>query len=182
MDEVRTRKYLRWFEVLDTDRDRLLAKPDLGLAADRLLATHRIPLDCEQGRRTRALAEGFWSDFIAPEDATGKHRVDEATFLVAVEKHVMSDRIAAGAKLAPIADAYFAVADRDGDKLIDDTGFARMLAALSDVPHPDSDPLFAHLDTDRDGTIGPEEWRHAFYGFFLSPDPKCPANMLMGTL
>ncbi|NBM19860.1 hypothetical protein [Streptomyces sp. GC420] len=182
MDEVRTRKYLRWFEVLDTDRDRLLAKPDLGLAADRLLAAHRVSLDSDQGRRTRAVAEGFWTHFIAPKDGTGEQRIDEATFLVSVEKRVMSDRIAAGAKLAPIADAYFAVADTDGDGTIDDAGFTRMLAALGDVPDPDCAPLFEHLDNDHDGTIGPEEWRHAFYGFFLSPDPKCPANMLMGAL
>jgi Ca2+-binding EF-hand superfamily protein len=180
LHRVHRNKFDRWFDTLDVDGNEYITEQNLRQAADRVLAGRGVPVESPMGIELREATARLWKDFIASADVTGDGRVGRKELRNALARNMLTDRIAAGAKLAGVADAYFAIADADGDGLISSGEFVQLLRHWNRVDHRESHRLFEQLDSDRDNRITPDEWRHAIFGFFLSPERNHPANALMG--
>lgn len=180
LDRVRRNKFDRWFDTLDVDGNEYITENDLRRAADRVLTARGVPVESPMGMELRDATSQLWTDFIASADTDEDGRVGRKELRSALAENMLSDRIAAGAKLATVADAYFAIADADGDGLISSGEFVQLLRNWNRVDYQESHRLFEILDADHDNRISPDEWRGAIFGFFLSPARNCPANALMG--
>ncbi|SDE12184.1 EF-hand domain-containing protein [Glycomyces harbinensis] len=180
LDKVRRRKFDRWFDTLDVDGNQFITTQDLRQAADRVLTARGIPVDSPMGLELREVTARLWTDFIASADTDNDNRVSREELRAALGENMLGDRIAAGAKLASVADVYFMVTDEDGDGYISSEEFTELMRHWNGVEQAESARLFEYLDDDRDDRISPDEWKHAIYGFFLSPASDCPANNLMG--
>lgn len=180
LDRVRRNKFDRWFDTLDVDGNEYITENDLLRAADRVLTARGVPVESPMGMELRDATSQLWTDFIASADTDEDGRVGRKELRSALAENMLSDRIAAGAKLATVADAYFAIADADGDGLISSGEFVQLLRNWNRVDYQESHRLFEILDADHDNRISPDEWRGAIFGFFLSPARNCPANALMG--
>ncbi|MCC3763981.1 EF-hand domain-containing protein [Glycomyces sp. TRM65418] len=180
LDKVRRNKFDRWFDTLDVDGNEFITEQDLLRAADRVLTARDVPVDSPMGLELRDATLQLWTDFIASGDTDEDGRVGRRELHSALAQNMLSDRIAAGAKLASVADAYFAITDADGDGLISSSEFVQLLRNWNGVDYQESHRLFEILDADHDNRISPDEWRGAIFGFFLSPARDCPANNLMG--
>lgn len=180
LDKVRRNKFDRWFDTLDVDGNEYITEQDLQRAADRVLTARDVPVESPMGMELRDATLQLWTDFIASADTDEDGRVGRKELRAALAQNMLTDRISAGAKLASVADAYFTIADADGDGLISSGEFVQLLHNWNGVDYRESHRLFEILDADHDNRISPDEWRRTIFGFFLSPARDCPANNLMG--
>lgn len=177
---VRLNKFDRWFDTLDTEGNDYITEENLNAAAARVLGARGVPVDSPMGLELREATQRLWTEFIAPK-ATGEDgRVGRRELRIALAEHMLTDQFAAAAKLASIADAYFAIADEDGDGLISSGEFVQLLRNWHGVDYQESHRVFEYLDADHDNRISPEEWRSAIFSFFLGSERHHPANDLMG--
>lgn len=177
---VRLNKFDRWFDTLDTEGNGYITEANLNEAAARVLGARGVPVDSPMGYELREATERLWSEFIAPKAEGEEGRVGRRELRAALAEHMIADQFAAAAKLASIADAYFAIADEDGDGLISSGEFVQLLRNWNGVDYQESHRVFEYLDADHDNRISPDEWRSAIFGFFLGRERNNPANDLMG--
>ncbi|MFC3492145.1 EF-hand domain-containing protein [Glycomyces rhizosphaerae] len=182
LGRVHRNKFDRWFDTLDVEGNEYITEENLRQAADRVLAARGVPVESPMGIELREATARLWTDFIASADSTGDGRVGRKELRNILAENMLTDRIAAGAKLATVADAYFAITDADGDGLISSGEFVQLLRNWNGVDYRESHRIFEQLDADHDNRITPEEWRKAIFGFFLSPERDHPANDLMGKI
>ncbi|MDA1361041.1 EF-hand domain-containing protein [Glycomyces luteolus] len=176
---VRLNKFDRWFDTLDTDGNGYITEANLNQAAARVLGARGVPVESPMGFELREATERLWAEFIAPK-AGYQGRVGRRELRAALAEHMLSDQFAAAAKLASIADAYFAIADEDGDGLISSGEFVQLLRNWHGVDYQESHRVFEYLDADHDNRISPDEWRSAIFSFFLGSRRNHPANDLLG--
>jgi Ca2+-binding EF-hand superfamily protein len=177
---VRMNKFDRWFDTLDTAGNDYITEQNLLEAADRVLGARGVPVDSPMGLELREATQRLWAEFIAPKATGADGRVGRRELRIALAEHMLADQFAAAAKLASIADAYFAIADEDGDGLISSGEFVQLLRNWNGVDYQESHRLFEYLDADHDNRISPDEWRSAIFSFFLGSERNHPANDLMG--
>ena len=177
---IRLNKFDRWFDTLDIDGNGYITEANLNEAAGRVLGARGIPVDSPMGLELREATERLWSEFIAPKADAEDGRVGRKELRAALAEHMIADQFAAAAKLASIADAYFAIADEDGDGLIGSGEFVQLLRNWHGVDYQDSHRVFEYLDADHDNRISPDEWRSAIFSFFLGSERNHPANNLLG--
>jgi Ca2+-binding EF-hand superfamily protein len=177
---VRLNKFDRWFDTLDTEGNDYITEANLAEAAARVLGARGVPVDSPMGLELREATSRLWTEFIAPKAVGDEGRVGRKELRRALAEHMLTDQIAAAAKLASIADAYFAIADENGDGLISSGEFVQLLRNWNGVDYRESHRVFEHLDTDHDNRISPDEWRSAIFGFFLGSERNHPVNDLMG--
>jgi Ca2+-binding EF-hand superfamily protein len=182
LGRVHRNKFDRWFDTLDVEGNEYITEQNLRQAADRVLAARGVPVESPMGLELREATAQLWTDFIASADRTGDGRVTRKELRAVLAENMLTDRIAAGAKLAAVADAYFAITDADGDGLVSSGEFVQLLRNWNGVDHQESHRIFEQLDLDNDNRITPDEWRKAIFGFFLSPERGHPANDLMGKI
>jgi Ca2+-binding EF-hand superfamily protein len=177
---VHRNKFDRWFDTLDTDGNDYITEENLRQAADRVLGARGVPVDSPMGLELREATSRLWTEFIAPAATGDDRRVGRKELRAALAANMLSDRITSAAKLATVADAYFAITDEDGDGLISSGEFVQLMRNWNGVDYTESHRLFEYLDADHDNRISPDEWRRAIFGFFLSRERNHPANDLMG--
>ncbi|MEU6246737.1 hypothetical protein [Glycomyces sp. NPDC047010] len=177
---VSRNKFDRWFDTLDIDGNDYIAEENLRQAADRVLGARGVPVDSPMGLELREATQRLWTEFIAPAAVDDEARVTRRELRNALAEHMLADRISAAAKLASIADAYFTIADEDGDGLISSGEFVHLLRNWNGVDYIESHRLFEFLDADHDNRISPDEWRRTIFSFFLGSERNHPANDLMG--
>lgn len=177
---VRLNKFDRWFDTLDTAGNGYITEANLAEAAARVLGGRGVPIDSPMGLELREATGRLWTEFIAPKAIGEEGRVGRKELRRALAEHMLTDQISAAAKLASIADAYFAIADENGDGLISSGEFVQLLRNWNGVDYQESHRVFEYLDTDHDNRISPDEWRSAIFGFFLGSERNHPVNDLMG--
>jgi Ca2+-binding EF-hand superfamily protein len=180
LDRVSRNKFDRWFDTLDVDGNEYITEADLQRAAERVLTARGVPVESPMGMELRDATQQLWTDFIASGDTDKDGRVGRKELRSALAENMLADRISAGVKLATVADAYFSIADADGDGMISSSEFVQLLRNWNGVDFQESHRLFEILDADHDNRISPDEWRKVIFGFFLSAERKDPANDLMG--
>ncbi|MEU3742428.1 calcium-binding protein [Streptomyces sp. NPDC032198] len=162
MNELRKRKYERWFRAADVDGDGAISRQDVVMMGERYVQAKGIPSDSPQARQTYDTMHGFWESVIAPADADKDERVTSAGVAQAFAA-TFTDRARYPEELAPVADRFFDLADSDSDGAISLTEFTA-------------------LDLDASGSLSRAEYHQAASEFFYGDDPDSPAIHIFGRL
>ncbi|MFD4481650.1 calcium-binding protein [Streptomyces sp. NPDC058471] len=166
MNELRKRKYERWFRAADVDGDGAISRQDVVMMGERYVQARGIPSDSPQARQMYDTTHGFWESVIAPADADKDERVTSAGVAQAFAA-TFTDRGRYPEELAPVADRFFDLADSDSD---------------SDGDGAISLTEFTALDIDASGALSRAEYHQAASEFFYGDDPDSPAIHIFGRL
>ncbi|MGW5866513.1 EF-hand domain-containing protein [Streptomyces sp. NPDC055239] len=181
MDELRTRKYERWFRAADVDGDSAITRQDVVTMSERYVQARGIAPNSPQARQMYETMHGFWESVIAPADADKDDRVTLAEVTQAFAA-TFTDRAHYPEELAPIADRFFDLADVDGDGAISRTEFTHIFGSTGRAADDECAEVFNALDLDASGSLSRAEYHKAVSEFFYGDDPGSPANHIFGRL
>ncbi|MET8687161.1 EF-hand domain-containing protein [Streptomyces sp. NPDC004732] len=181
MNELRKRKYERWFRAADVDGDGAITRQDVVLMSERYLQARGIPSDSPQGMRMQETMREFWESVIAPVDADKDDRVTSAELTEAFAATFVH-RARYAEELAPVADRFFDLADADGDDAISLTEFTHIFGSTGRAADEECAEVFNALDLDASGALSRTEYHKAASEFFYGDDPDSPANHIFGRL
>jgi Ca2+-binding EF-hand superfamily protein len=181
MDELRQRKYERWFHGADVDGDGAITRQDVVLMSERYLRARDVAPDSAQARRMHDTMRHFWDSVIAPADTDKDDRVTSAEAVRAFTA-AFADRARYPEELAPVADRFFDLADADGDDAISRAEFTHIFGSTGRAADDECAAVFDALDLDGSGALSRTEYHRAASEFFYGNDPDAPANHLFGRL
>ncbi|WP_221358899.1 EF-hand domain-containing protein [Streptomyces beigongshangae] len=181
MDELRTRKYRRWFDAADVDGDSAITRQDVVMMSERYVRARGIAADSPQAQRMYDTMNGFWESVIAPADADKDGRVTSAELTRAFAA-TFTDRARYPEELAPIADRFFDLADGDGDDSLSRTEFTHIFGSTGRATDAECAEVFDALDLDSSGALSRSEYHRAVSEFFYGNAPDSPANHMFGRL
>ncbi|MFD7712843.1 EF-hand domain-containing protein [Streptomyces sp. NPDC059786] len=181
LDELRKRKYERWFRAADVDSDGAITRQDVVMMGERYLRARGIPPGALQAQQMLDTMHGFWETVIAPADADKDDRVTSAEMTQAFAG-AFTDRARYPEELAPVADRFFDPADDDGDDAISLTEFTHIFGSTGRAADDECAEVFHALDLDASGALSRTEYHRAASEFFYGDDPDAPANHVFGRL
>ncbi|MEV8315818.1 EF-hand domain-containing protein [Streptomyces sp. NPDC059900] len=181
MNELRKRKYERWFHAADVDDDGAITRQDVVIMSDRYLQARGIAAGTPQARMMHDTMDQFWESVIAPADADKDDRVTLAEATRAFDV-TFADRARYMEELAPVADRFFDLADADGDGSISLAEFTDIFGSTGRAPDAECAEVFNALDLDDSGALSRAEYHKAASEFFYGDDPDSPAVHLFGRL
>lgn len=181
MNELRKRKYERWFRAADVDGDGAISRRDVVMMGERYVQARGIPSDSPQARQMYDTMHGFWESVIAPADADKNDRVSSAELAQAFAA-TFTDRARYPEELAPVADRFFDLADSDGDGAISLAEFTHIFGSTGRAANAECAEVFHALDLDASGALSRAEYHQAASEFFYGDDPDSPAVHIFGRL
>ncbi|GAV40016.1 calerythrin [Streptomyces acidiscabies] len=178
-DDLLTRKIARGFDQLDADGDGRLTEHDHVLMGRRSARA----LGHEEGSAAEDSVVdayvGIWRDLHQP-FAGGADAIDRDDF-IASTRSLADDPDAASATLGRLAEAFLAIADTDGNGVVDpDEFYAFQIGHFPTLDRATADSAFARLDRDSNGTLSREEFTTAIVEYWTSRDPEAPGNWWTG--
>ncbi|MGW5736672.1 MULTISPECIES: EF-hand domain-containing protein [Streptomyces] len=181
MDELRKRKYERWFGAADVDGDGAITRHDVVVMSERYVRARGIAPDSPQAQQMYDTMHQFWDAVIAPVDADKNDRVSAAELTQAFDA-TFTDRARYTEELAPVADRFFDLADSDGDGAISLIEFTHIFGSTGRAADEECAEVFRALDLDASGALSRSEYHKAASEFFYGDDPHAPANHIFGRL
>ncbi|MEU3460457.1 EF-hand domain-containing protein [Streptomyces sp. NPDC006733] len=181
MNELRARKYERWFRAADIDGDGVITRQDVVMMGDRYIQARNMLPDSPQVQRMRDTMHRFWEFVIGRADADKDDRVT-LTELTEAFATTFDDRAHYPEDLAPVADLFFDLADGDGDGAVNRTEFTHIFGSTGRAPDRECAAVFDALDLDASGKLSRAEYHRAASEFFYGDDAGSPANHLFGRI
>ncbi|MEV0621775.1 EF-hand domain-containing protein [Nonomuraea sp. NPDC050404] len=181
MNELRKRKYERWFHAADVNGDGAITRQDVVTMSERYIQARGIPPDSPQARQMHETMHRFWEFVIAPADADKDDMVTTAELTQAFAA-TFADRARYPEELAPVADLFFDLADGDADGAISLTEFTHIFGSTGRASDDECAEVFNTLDLDASGALSRAEYHKAASEFFYGDDPGSPANHIFGRL
>ncbi|CAM5361620.1 EF-hand domain-containing protein OS=Streptomyces alboniger OX=132473 GN=CP975_34335 PE=4 SV=1 [Streptomyces alboniger] len=181
MNELRKRKYERWFHAADVDGDSAITRQDVVMMSERYVQARGSLLDSPEAQQMYDTMQGFWESVIAPADSDKDDRVTSEE-LVQAFAATFTDRARYPEELAPVADRFFDLADSNGDGAISLTEFTHIFGSTGRAADAECAEVFDALDLDASGALSRAEYHKAVSEFFYGDDPGSPANHIFGRL
>ncbi|MCF6468844.1 hypothetical protein FAF44_10645 [Nonomuraea sp. MG754425] len=177
--QLQQRKIDHFFEVLDPDGAGALTLPTVVAIGDRYARIRGYAPDSAEAHRLRAALEHWWKVVLSPMDTDGDHRIarEELTQRMA---EALPDADGADA-FRGAADAFFEVADANGDGRLVKDEYVDMFAVGCGLARRDVIQAFQRLDLQGRGYLDLDEWRKLVDEFFTSTDADAPGNWLYGS-
>jgi Ca2+-binding EF-hand superfamily protein len=178
--DLQVLKIDRSFSYIDADGNGAITRDDLQGLGARLLAGFGASPAGAQGRRVADSFDRLWDTLadMADLDRDGRITPDEYRSSV-VSSFIDGDRFEP--VFRPAIEAVLAVADTDGDGLLQPQEFLLVHEAFG-RSEQDSEYAFAALDLDGDGALGCAELLHAVRDYYTSADPNAIGNLMFGRL
>jgi hypothetical protein len=170
-------KYARRFHILDSAGDGYVDRSDVEERAQRLLDGVGEPAGTPRAAAVRDGAAAFWQQLAKLADVEVEGRLDEETFVGALQRARELGTI--GDLVGPSVEAHVDLIDSDGDGSVSLEEFMRSQNA-SGLPEADSRRAFKRLDLDGDGRVDVEEWQRAVVGFYTDTGADLPGDLIMG--
>ena len=176
------RKLTRRFQTFDYDSDGLIERSDFeksaGSCADEF--GHRAESPARQ--RLMELSLGLWDHLasVADSDHDGKITLDE--YKKAFAEGLLETEASFEQGYRPFLQAIMAVADADGDGMLDAEEHVRWTGSLMHLPQADAREVVRRLDTDDDGLITTDELLQAIHDFYFDENPDGVGSFLLGSL
>ncbi|MGW4384808.1 EF-hand domain-containing protein [Kitasatospora sp. NPDC004531] len=166
---------------LDADGDGLLTERDHVLMGQSVARSLGHPAGSPQEQWIVEAYLAIWREVHLPRLPVGVHAIGRAQFLESTAA-LADDPKAADEVLGGLGRAFLAVADADGNGVVDaDEFFLFQRGHFPQLRRVDADAAFAHLDRDGDGTLSPEEFVTAIVEYWTSRDPQAPGNWWTGS-
>jgi Ca2+-binding EF-hand superfamily protein len=168
------RKWLKFFTVLDADKDGVVTKKDHELMGERFASASTL----DEARKTEIKHQFLliWEKVI---EADGKTQaITPKYFISLLSKQGLQGL---GTLYQGVCDSMFKVIDTDGDGFIQ---VAELQNFFKLFANDDAEAIkaFAIIDTNNDGKISNEEFSTAFMDFLTGEDQKSPYRYFFGNL
>ncbi|WP_100834456.1 EF-hand domain-containing protein [Kitasatospora fiedleri] len=169
------------FDHLDADGDGRLTERDHVLMGQSVARSLGHPAGSPEEQRIVGAYVAIWRELHLPHLPAGAVAMGRADFLASTAS-LADDPEAAEAVLGALGRAFLAVADADGNGVVDaDEFFAFQHGHFPQLRRSDADTAFAHLDRDGDGALSAEEFVTAIIEYWTSRDPDAPGNWWTGS-
>ncbi|XVV00597.1 EF-hand domain-containing protein [Actinosynnema sp. CA-248983] len=174
-------KISRGFDQLDADGDGRLGEQDHILMGKRVAAgLGHVPGSPEEQRIVNMYLQ-VWHSVHLPHLPSGETSIGRDDFISAT-RDLADDPAAADATLGALAREFLKIADIDADGRVTPAEFLTFQHGhFPGLPQQDAEIAFAHLDTDGDGYLSPDEFVRATIDYWTSTDPDAPGNWWIGT-
>lgn len=157
------------FKVFDVDGNGVVTIDDYRQRATRLLEAYGVDADSSQGGAIVEGEVGVWTGVAAVADVDKDGQVSREEFTKWFEAKVTNDD-GFDEIMTPVLQARFALADTDGNGVLNNDEFVRFNVALGSAP-PKAAEAFALVDADGDGQISVDEYVTALKGFSAGGEP-----------
>jgi Ca2+-binding EF-hand superfamily protein len=180
LSSAREQKLRHRFRLRDTDQNGYLTWDDFDATARQLVAGFAVSPESPRGRAVMETYREFWQEFFVPMDTDGDGRVSEQEYLDAFAGGLVDaasfDRI-----YQPHVDAIVRLADTDGDGVLSQAEFCRLMAVYG-VGEDDAVSVFHQADTNGDGQLSTTEFLALARGFFLDDGTDGTGSRLFGSV
>ncbi|MCX5203191.1 EF-hand domain-containing protein [Streptomyces sp. NBC_00237] len=178
--ELRTRKFDRFFDLLDTDGNGFIEAQDWARTAEELSRGFNHPQGSAQETALRHTYGRVHQNICSAMDTDGDGRVSRTEFHDGLNRHV-ADPDLLDRTFRPAIDAEFDTADTDGDGVLDGTEIKRVWDVWG-MSEADAKTAMEHMDTDGDGRISRDEYYATWREYLVSEDPAAPGSWMLGQL
>jgi Ca2+-binding EF-hand superfamily protein len=169
------RKWMKFFNVLDTDKDGVVTKKDHELMGERFAAASPH-VDAARKEEMKQQFLTIWEKVI---EADGKTQaITPKYFISLLGKQGLRGL---GHLYQGICDAMFRVIDTDGDGFIQVAELQSFFKLFCN-DEQEATRAFAIIDTNNDGKISNEEFSTAFMDFLTGEDQQSPYRYFFGSL
>ncbi|MFJ8695005.1 EF-hand domain-containing protein [Streptomyces roseolilacinus] len=169
-------KSQRVFDAIDEDSNGVISADDFERIAERLVQA--FDESSPAAAKVHNTYSKCWQRLAELADSDSDGQVTRQEF----------EKVFAGARqndfmraIDEALEAEFALADTDGDGVLDRDEVSRMLHAYG-VSQPDLKQAVRGLDQDGDGRVSREEYRSAMREYYLSDDADAPSTPIFGRI
>jgi len=168
------RKWLKFFSVLDTDKDGVVTKKDHELMGERFAAASAV-----DDARKAEIKQQFLSIWEKVIEADGKiQAITPKYFITLLSKQGLQGL---GSLYQPVCNLMFHVIDTDGDGFIQVAELQSFFRLFCN-DEKEATRAFAIIDSNNDGKISSEEFSTAFTDFLTGEDQQSPYRYFFGNL
>jgi len=178
MTEYQRKKQVRWFNVLDGNKDGFLERADFEVIGHRLAATMNV----ESGPIHESIIAGWvdtWEHMQQAVDQNRDGRVSLGEFLNFEDRviyQVTPEEYTT--YMGGNAKAMVALADLDQNGTLSPSEWRWQFRGFG-IEDSAADESFQHIDTNGDGQITVDELIEAWRQFHFSDDPNAPGNWIV---
>ncbi|MFI0977805.1 EF-hand domain-containing protein [Streptomyces sp. NPDC021093] len=176
-DDLLQRKYTLRFHQLDASGDGVLSRADLAALAQRVIATAGEAPTSAKAEAVRRADDGYWQAVAALAGVGEDGRISLEQFVDALSAANDQHRLMDFA--APAITAHAALADRNGDGVVDLQEYRSVYTGLG-ADDATIEASFRQLDVNGDGVVTLDEWLASATDFYTSTDPHAPGNLILG--
>ncbi|MCM1965107.1 beta-ketoacyl synthase N-terminal-like domain-containing protein [Streptomyces sp. G1] len=177
-----SRKVLQWIRCFDLDRDDVIHRDDLALAADRWAAAAGVVGDSDLAVQLRASLREVWDTAISPDGLHDKEGAGVMEILGRMGPMFADPGDPGVAAILHHGTLCFQVFDQDRDGFSSEGEFTSVMRKVFNIPEEFSIAAFRHADRDGDRLITAEDWVRLYTEFYTGTDPDSPAAHMLGRL
>ncbi|WP_063784228.1 EF-hand domain-containing protein [Streptomyces sp. SBT349] len=163
----------------DQNGDGVIELADALALAGRILAYLREPFNSPKAQALLDSFETFWKYISSAFGAHADSKITPLEWRAIVKRAFVDDLSNFEAGFMPMAEAIWAICDRNDDGKIGPNEFAAFHKAFGTSP-ANSRISFEKLDRDSDGSLSVDELVEAWREFYTSADPEALGNWLFG--
>lgn len=168
------KKWLKFFTVLDTDKDGVVTRKDHELLGERFAAASHV-----DDARKAEMKQQFLTIWEKVLEADGKIQAITPKYFISL---LSKQGLAGLASLYQgICDIMFRVIDTDGDGFIQVAELQNFFRMFCN-DEQEATKAFAIIDTNNDGKISHDEFSTAFMDFLTGEDQQSPYRYFFGSL
>ncbi|RST19602.1 hypothetical protein E2C00_00530 [Streptomyces sp. WAC05374] len=175
--DLRTRKFNRFFDLLDTDRNGYIEPADWARTAQKFASAFGHAEDSAQATALHEAYQRVHRNIVADMDNDGDGRVSRQEFHDGLHRHV-ADLSLLDKTFRPALDAEFDTADINGDGVLHGEEIDRIWKAWG--MSEDAKTAMEQMDRDGDGRINRDEYYATWREYLASEDPDAPGSLLLG--
>jgi Ca2+-binding EF-hand superfamily protein len=182
ISEFLARKLARRFQTFDFDGNGQIERSDFETSAGRVADEFGHSVDSPARQQLLELSLGLWDHLVsmADSDRDGTITLDE--YKKAFTNGLLETEASFEQGYRPFLDAVMAVADTDGNGMLDADEHVRWTGALMRLPDADAREVHRRLDTDGDGFITTSDLLQAIHDFYFDDNPDGVGSWLLGQL
>jgi Ca2+-binding EF-hand superfamily protein len=165
----------------DQNGDGVLESADALALAARIVAYIGEPFGSDKAQNLFKAFGLFWQHVSAATDFNQDGRITPLEWRTGLRRAFAENEQGFTEGFRPLAEALWAICDRDDDGTVDAGEFACFQKAFGTSPE-NSQVAFSKLDRDGDGSLSVEELLTAWKEYYTSPDPDAAGNWLFGDI
>lgn len=169
------------FSHVDQNGDGGIEPADALALAARIIAYLGEPFDSKKAQAMLLSMENSWKRIMTVMDEDQNGLISPQEWRKGITQVFAADQASYAEGLRPVAEALFALCDKDGDGRVSREEFAGYQKAFGTSPE-NTRLAFERLDRDRSGFLSVEELISAWQEYYTSVDPDAPGNWLYGPI
>ena len=180
LSAFRRKKFMKFFNALDTDNSGAIDHADYKALAKRIYEAQGITSDDPRAAELHSLYDQLFSTLSTTAGVDSEGRIAGEAWLAARDKTV-SDADSYNRGIGAIGNQIFKIMDTDKSGQISLKEFSDFASAHG-VKAEEAAEIFKEADQDRDGVLSKSEFLARHEEFNRSEDPNAPGNNLFGKL